>query len=173
MKKDKLIKIILSLILVLFLIISIIFPISNLFIKAFQNKNGNYVGLENFAEYFNDPVTASSLTNSLKVSVTVTIFTIVLAFFFSYGINRSNLKGKSLLKGIALLPLFSPTMTHGIALIYLFGRQGIITKTFNLSISIYGFWGIVFAETIFIFPILFFMMVLAFDSEDYRKYEIN
>ncbi|BBA52388.1 putative 2-aminoethylphosphonate ABC transporter permease subunit [Fusobacterium varium] len=172
MKKDKLIKIILSLILVLFLIISIIFPISNLFIKAFQNKNGNYVGLENFAEYFNDPVTASSLTNSLKVSVTVTIFTIVLAFFFSYGINRSNLKGKSLLKGIALLPLFSPTMTHGIALIYLFGRQGIITKTFNLSISIYGFWGIVFAETIFIFPILFFMMVLAFDSEDYRKYEM-
>ena len=169
MKKDKLIKIILSLILVLFLII---FPISNLFIKAFQNKNGNYVGLENFAEYFNDPVTASSLTNSLKVSVTVTIFTIVLAFFFSYGINRSNLRGKSLLKGIALLPLFSPTMTHGIALIYLFGRQGIITKTFNLSISIYGFWGIVFAETIFIFPVLFFMLVLAFDSEDYRKYEM-
>lgn len=172
MKKDKLIKIILSLILIIFLIISIIFPISNLFVKAFQNKNGNYIGLKNFAEYFNDPVTASSLTNSLKVSITVTILTIAFAFLFSYGINRSNLRGKSLLKGIALLPLFSPTMTHGIALIYLFGRQGIITKTFNLSISIYGFWGIVFAETIFIFPILFFMLVLAFDSEDYRKYEM-
>lgn len=172
MKKDKLIKIMLSLVLVLFLVISIIFPIFNLFIKAFQGKNGNYIGLKNFAEYFSNPVTASSLTNSLKVSITVTILTIILAFLFSYGINRSNLRGKSLLKGIALLPLFSPTMTHGIALIYLFGRQGIITKAFDLSISIYGFWGIVFAETIFIFPVLFFILVLAFDSEDYRKYEM-
>ena len=172
MKKDKLIKIILSLVLVLFLVISIIFPIFSLFIKAFQGKNGSYIGLKNFAEYFSSPVTASSLTNSLVVSITVTVFTIILAFLFSYGINRSNIRGKSLLKGIALLPLFSPTMTHGIALIYLFGRQGIITKALNLSISIYGFWGIVFAETIFIFPVLFFMLVLAFDSEDYRKYEM-
>lgn len=172
MKKDKLIKIILSLVLVLFLVISIIFPIFSLFIKAFQGKNGSYIGLKNFAEYFSSPVTASSLTNSLAVSITVTVFTIILAFLFSYGINRSNIRGKSLLKGIALLPLFSPTMTHGIALIYLFGRQGIITKALNLSISIYGFWGIVFAETIFIFPVLFFMLVLAFDSEDYRKYEM-
>lgn len=172
MKKDKLIKIILSLVLVLFLVISIIFPIFSLFIKAFQGKNGSYIGLKNFAEHFSSPVTASSLTNSLAVSITVTIFTIILAFLFSYGINRSNIRGKSLLKGIALLPLFSPTMTHGIALIYLFGRQGIITKALNLSISIYGFWGIVFAETIFIFPVLFFMLVLAFDSEDYRKYEM-
>ncbi|WP_279119628.1 putative 2-aminoethylphosphonate ABC transporter permease subunit [Fusobacterium varium] len=172
MKKDKLIKIILSLVLVLFLVISIIFPIFSLFIKAFQGKNGSYIGLKNFTEYFSSPVTASSLTNSLAVSITVTVFTIILAFLFSYGINRSNIRGKSLLKGIALLPLFSPTMTHGIALIYLFGRQGIITKALNLSISIYGFWGIVFAETIFIFPVLFFMLVLAFDSEDYRKYEM-
>ena len=172
MKKDKFIKIILSSVLVLFLVISIIFPIFNLFIKAFQGKSGNYIGLKNFVEYFSSPVTASSLTNSLAVSITVTIFTIILAFLFSYGINRSNIRGKSLLKGIALLPLFSPTMTHGIALIYLFGRQGIITKALNLSISIYGFWGIVFAETIFIFPVLFFMLVLAFDSEDYRKYEM-
>lgn len=46
MKKDKLIKIMLSLVLVLFLVISIIFPIFNLFIKAFQGKNGNYIGLK-------------------------------------------------------------------------------------------------------------------------------
>lgn len=82
MKKDKLIKIMLSLVLVLFLVISIIFPIFNLFIKAFQGKNGNYIGLKNFAEYFSNPVTASSLTNSLKVSITVTILTIILAFLF-------------------------------------------------------------------------------------------
>ena len=63
-------------------------------------------------------------------------------------------------------------MTHGIALIYFFGRQGIITKYLGIELSIYGFLGIVLAEIIYIFPILFFMMVLAFDNEDYRKYEM-
>lgn len=38
MKKDKLIKIMLSLVLVLFLVISIIFPIFNLFYKSFPRK---------------------------------------------------------------------------------------------------------------------------------------
>lgn len=172
MLKDKIIKTVLSVILTLFLVVSIIFPVFSLFFKAFQDKKGNYVGIKNFIEYFQNPVTGSSLTNSLTVAVTVTIITIVLALLFSYGINRSKIKGKLFLKGVALLPLFSPTMTHGIALIYLFGRQGIITRAFDLQVNIYGFWGIVLAEIIFIFPVLFFMLVLAFDSEDYRKYEM-
>lgn len=172
MKKDKILKGIIGITIFLFLITSILFPIFNLFLKAFVDKKGNYIGIANFKEYFSNPITASSLTNSLKVSILVTVISLLLAFLFSYGINRSNIKGKIFLKSIAFLPLFAPTMTHGIALIYFFGRQGIITKYLGIELSIYGFLGIVLAEIIYIFPILFFMMVLAFDNEDYRKYEM-
>ncbi|WP_291259003.1 putative 2-aminoethylphosphonate ABC transporter permease subunit [Fusobacterium sp.] len=172
MKKDKLIKKIIGASIFLFLLFSIIFPITNLFLKAFLDKKGNYIGIENFKEYFSNPTTASSLGNSLKVSIVVTIISLVLAFLFSYGINRSNIKGKMFLKSVAFLPLFAPTMTHGIALIYFFGRQGIITKLTGIELPIYGFLGIVLSEIIYIFPILFFMLVLAFDNEDYRKYEM-
>lgn len=172
MKKDKILKEGLGITIFLFLVISILFPVFNLFTKAFIDKKGNYIGINNFIEYFKNPVTASSLGNSLKISITVTLISVILAFLFSYGINRTNIKGKNILKGIAFLPLFAPTMTHGIALIYLFGRQGIITKYIGLKLPIYGFLGIVLAEIIYVFPILFFMMVLSFDNEDYRKYEM-
>ena len=63
-------------------------------------------------------------------------------------------------------------MTHGIALIYIFGRQGIFTKTTGIELPIYGFLGIIIAECLFIFPVLYFMISLSFNNEDYRKYEV-
>lgn len=170
--KNKFFKLFCSCGIIIFFSCSVLLPLMTLFIKAFKNDNGKFIGINNFIEYLKNPVTFSSITNSLKVSITVTLIAVVLAFLFSYSINRTNLKGKLIFKSIALLPLFMPTMTHGISLIYLFGRQGIITKKLGISLPIYGFLGIVIAEIIFVFPVLFFMLLLAFDSEDYRKYEV-
>lgn len=172
MKKEKIYKISLMGLLILFLFVGIIFPLGTLFIKAFQNKKGEFIGLENFAEYFNNPITSSSLKNSFLVAVVVMVLSSVLALTFSYGLNRSKIKGKKILELLALFPLFTPTMTHGIALIYLLGKQGIITRALQLDFNIYGFYGIIIAETLFIFPVLFLMYSLSFKLEDYRTYEV-
>lgn len=156
----------------IFFISSVIFPLFSLFIKAFQDKKGNFIGFKNFAEYFGNPNTSSSLFNSLKVSITVTIIVTILALLFAYGVNRTNVKLKKILNFTALLPLFVPTMAHGIALIYIFGRQGIFTKVTGIELPIYGFLGIMIAECVFIFPVLYFMLSLSFNNEDYRKYEV-
>ncbi|MGL5122751.1 MAG: putative 2-aminoethylphosphonate ABC transporter permease subunit [Fusobacteriaceae bacterium] len=171
MNKNKFFKFLLLIIGILFLLISVILPLGTLFIKTFQDREENFVGMSNFIEYLNNPVTESSLRNSFLVSITVTISVTILALIFTYGMSRSRIKGKKILELIALLPLFSPTMSHGTALIYLLGRHGIITKLFNLNIDIYGFWGIIIAEIMYIFPILFIMYSLSFKLEDYRTYE--
>ncbi len=170
--KNKITKICLLFSISFFMIGLIILPLCSLFIKAFQNKNGEYIGFKNFIDYFSNPNTASSLFNSLKVAGTVTILTVVIAILFAYGVNRTNIKLKRGLNFIALLPLFAPTMTHGIGLIYIFGRQGIFTKFTGVEFPIYGFYGIVLAEIIFIFPVLYFMLALSLKNEDYRKYEV-
>lgn len=169
--RNRVSKLFLSLVIGSFILISIIFPLFSLFVKAFQNKKNEYIGLKNFIEYFNNPNTSSSLLNSLKVSITVTIIVTVMALLFAYGVNRTNIKLKKTLNFIALLPLFVPTMTLGIGFIYIFGRQGIFTKLSGIEIPIYGFYGIVLAEIIFIFPVLYFMFSLSLNNEDYRKYE--
>ncbi|MEG0237037.1 putative 2-aminoethylphosphonate ABC transporter permease subunit [Cetobacterium sp.] len=172
MEKKKLLKIAILMLGIACLTIGIILPLGTLFIKAFQTTDGIFIGLENFREYFRNPITLSSLTNSLKVAILVTIISSIISLLFALGINRSKIRGKRILELLALLPLFTPTMTHGIALIYLFGRQGLFTRYLGIKIEIYGFLGIVIAEIMFIFPVLFLMYSLSLKVEDYRTYEV-
>ena len=172
MQKEKFFKVSLITSMILFFTTVLILPLITLFIKGFQNKEGVYIGFQNFIDYFNNPISASSLKHSLLVSILTTIIVIILALFYAYGITRTKIKGKIILRAVALIPLFAPTMTHGIALIYLFGKQGLITRYLGIELPIYGILGIVMAEVIYIFPILFLMFSLALSSTDYRLYEV-
>ena len=156
---------------ILFLSIFLVLPILMLFAKAFKNFDGDFVGLQNFYEYMGTRGFKISLVNSLTVAILATIIALTLAFVFAYAIERSNLKFKNFYNWIALLPLFAPTMTHGIALIYLFGNQGLLRGLFGENFSIYGLWGIVISEVIYIFPIVYTIILLGLKKADNRLYE--
>ena len=125
-------------IIISFLAVTLLFPIVNLFKQAFYSE-GSFVGLANFSEYLKTPALVSSIKHSFTIALISTTIVIVLAFLYAYALERTHVKGKGILKWIALLPLFAPTMTHGIALIYLFGAQGIITTGFFGKLSSLAF----------------------------------
>ncbi|MBS5950498.1 MAG: putative 2-aminoethylphosphonate ABC transporter permease subunit [Clostridium sp.] len=162
---------IIKIIILVFLTIFLLLPISVLFMRAFQNFNGEFVGMDNFRSYLFSKGFKISLRNSILVSTIATVISIVLAFVYAYGVNRSNIKFKGIFHWTALLPLFAPTMTHGIALIYLFGNKGILTNAFSLDFSIYGMWGIIISEIIYIFPTVYLMFSLGLKNVDNRLYE--
>ncbi|WP_252233980.1 putative 2-aminoethylphosphonate ABC transporter permease subunit [Clostridium sp. ZS1] len=164
-------KYILVIAIILFLAISLIAPLITLFIKAFY-RNNIFIGLDNFKTYFTTASLMSSFKNSIFISIISTIISMILAFSFCYGIERTNIKFKKIFRIIALIPMFAPTMTYGIALIYIFGNKGISRKIFNVTIPIYGKWGIILAEIIYIFPILFLIFSVAFKMIDKRLYEV-
>lgn len=176
--KDEIIKDILTLFILAFLIIIIIFPIGMLICKSFQNNSGEYVGLKNFYDYFTSRNMIISLKNTLFVSTVSSVISIVLAFIFAYGIQRTTIKFKEIFKYIGMLPLFAPTMMHGIALVYMFGRKGAVTTGFfdnfpslAFDINLYGPIGIIIAEVLFIFPQVFLVLNIALSVTDYRLYE--
>ena len=52
-----------------------------------------------------------------------------------------------------------PTITYGFAIIYSFGKQGLITKLFGKQIfDIYGFKGLVLGYVIYTLPIAFILI---------------
>lgn len=176
--KDEIIKEILTLFILAFLIIIIIFPIGMLICKSFQNNSGEYVGLKNFYDYFTSRNMIISLKNTLFVSTVSSVISIILAFIFAYGIQRTTIKFKEIFKYIGMLPLFAPTMMHGIALVYMFGRKGAVTTGFfdnfpslAFDINLYGPIGIIIAEVLFIFPQVFLVLNIALSVTDYRLYE--
>lgn len=159
------------------LAVAILIPLGALFSKAFVDRYGAFVGLANFMNYFSSPSLSRSLGNTLFISVVSTIIAVTLAFLYAYGITRTGLRGKAFFKYVAMLPLFAPTMMHGIALTYLFGNQGLVTTGFfgyfpqGIKIPLYGPAGIIIAEVIYLFPQAFMIFTAALAMTDYRLYE--
>ncbi|MGL5634063.1 MAG: putative 2-aminoethylphosphonate ABC transporter permease subunit [Sarcina sp.] len=153
--------------------IFLIIPLGYLCIQAFMDSEGNFIGLSNFYEYLSSPVLMKSLGNTIFISITSTSIAIALAMLYSYGIRRANVPVKWLFRAIAMLPLFAPTMMHGIGLVYLFGNKGIVTMGLGIDIGLYGAVGIVLAQVIYIFPQVFLILDLAFSCTDYRLYEAS
>ncbi|WP_088830271.1 putative 2-aminoethylphosphonate ABC transporter permease subunit [Paenibacillus tyrfis] len=163
-------------IVVLLLLTAVLFPLGVLFAKAFLDREGAFVGLATFVRYFSTPALSQSLTNTIYVSVLSTGIAVTLAFFYAYGVIRTAIRGKGFFKMIALVPLFAPTMMHGIALTYLFGNQGLVTNgLFGLvpgfKIELYGPVGIIMAEVIYLFPQAFLILAASLAVTDYRLYE--
>ncbi|HAS83039.1 MAG TPA: putative 2-aminoethylphosphonate ABC transporter permease subunit [Verrucomicrobia bacterium] len=119
-----------------------------------------------------------SALNSLMVGLITTTIAVTLAFFYAYGLTRTSIRGKMLLRIVALLPLFAPTMLFGLSLVYMFGNKGIVTSGFfgklpwlAFDINLYGFNGIVMAETAFTFPPAMMILSVALMHTDARMYE--
>jgi ABC-type glycerol-3-phosphate transport system permease component len=109
------------------------------------------------------------LGNSLKVSLSVAIIVVPLAYLFAYALQRTLIPGKTLWRGLSLLPLMAPSMLPGIALVYLFGNQGLLRGL--LSDNIYGFWGIVLGEVIYTFPHALMILLSALSLADARLFD--
>lgn len=167
-----------SLILLLALLAAgLVLPLLFMFRQAFLSPDGSYAGLRYFRAYLESPALLESLRHTVSISVMTTVIAVPLAFLLAYALARSAIRGKALFKAIALLPLFAPTMMHGIGLTYLFGNQGFVTTglfgllPFELRIPLYGPVGIIISEVVYTFPQAFLILSAALSVSDYRLYE--
>ena len=157
--------------LVVWLMLVIAFPLWALLSKSFQNANGEFVGLANYARYFSTPTLYGSIINSVGVAIVTTVIVIPLAFTYAYALTRSRMPFKGLFYAGALLPLFAPSLLSAISLIYLFGNQGLLKDLLGGG-SIYGAPGIVVAQVFYCFPHALIIAVTALGLADARLYEV-
>ncbi|MDR2295993.1 MAG: putative 2-aminoethylphosphonate ABC transporter permease subunit, partial [Clostridiales Family XIII bacterium] len=145
-------------------------PLFSLFSKAFLDKDGHFAGLRNYAEYFGGPSLSTSVRNTADVSLVTTVCSVLLGFAYAYGLTRTNMRGKAFFRYTALIPIFLPTVVHALGLVYIFGRQGILTGL-GVETELYGRFGIILSEIIYTFPQAFLMFVVALEVADGRLYE--
>ncbi len=142
---------------------------SNTF-RRVQMRPVKSTGIGNFVNYFSTPALFNSVKNSVFIAVISTIVTVTLAFWFAYGLNRSCMRYKGLFRLVAMAPILVPSLLPGIALVYLFGNQGIL-KELLFGASIYGPIGIVIGSVFFTFPHAFIIISTALAISDARLYE--
>ena len=99
----------------LYMCVALAFPMYAILSKGLQNKDGEFIGIENYINYFESPALVYSIYNSLFVSIITTFITVTLAFVFAYALTRSCMIGKTIFRSIAMIPILLPSLLAGIA----------------------------------------------------------
>ncbi|MFW1923612.1 putative 2-aminoethylphosphonate ABC transporter permease subunit [Acinetobacter geminorum] len=154
------------------LTLAIIAPLMMLFETAFFDENQNLVGLENFYNYFASPALLSSIFNSMWVACAATVITVFLASIYAFALTNVNIKGKGFFKVVAFLPILAPSLLPSLALVYLFGKQGVFKPLLG-DIQIYGPIGILISYCFWLFPAILMLMMVSFRSVDQRLIEAS
>ena len=93
------------LVIAIYLVIALAFPLYVMFSKSLENSQGAFVGFQNYLEYFNTPALVYSIQNSLFIGVVTTTITVTIAFILAYALTRSRMPGKPVFKTIAMIPI--------------------------------------------------------------------
>lgn len=102
------------------------------------------------------------LGRSIWIASISGVVTTILAFFLAYTIHYTNLPGiwKKVIRLAAVAPMLLPTITYGFAIIYSFGKQGLLTRILGFQLfDIYGFWGLLLGYVIYTLPVSFLLIL--------------
>lgn len=139
--KEREIKGIYAAVLMVFLVFLLI-PILLLLGKSFEGSSG--FTLARYGEILTGKDFSGVLGRSIWIASISGVVTTILAFFLAYTIHYTNLPGiwKKVIRLAAVAPMLLPTITYGFAIIYSFGKQGLLTRILGFQLfDIYGFWG--------------------------------
>lgn len=112
-------------------------------------------------DFFRTPYFTRPLINSIVLAFAVGLFGTVTGFLLAYGFERARIPGRKLSDVISTVPVIAPPFIVAIAAIMLFGRNGFIVKHIlggYEPFSVYGFWGLVIAETLAYFPTAYLVL---------------
>jgi len=136
---------------------------------------GDGLGLGNYTSIVMSNDFKQVMLNSFFVATLSALSATLLAFILAYTVHWTNLpKGfKLFIKLASLFPMLLPTVTYGFAIIYTFGKQGLLTQIlgFQLFEHIYGFYGMWLGYTIYTLPIAFLLLNNTFQYLD-KKFVI-
>lgn len=155
--KEREIKGIYAAVLMVFLVFLLI-PILLLLGKSFEGSSG--FTLARYGEILTGKDFPGVLGRSIWIASISGVVTTILAFFLAYTIHYTNLPGiwKKVIRLAAVAPMLLPTITYGFAIIYSFGKQGLLTRILGFQLfDIYGFWGLLLGTLAASFVQCFFL----------------
>ena len=156
--------------LVLFLVLFLALPLLAILAKSVTDSDGAWAGLSVVSGIIGADGFLAMVGRSLTVGVVTMLLVVPCAYGFAYGLTRTRLPGRGMLRTIALLPLLAPSLLPGIALVYLLGNQGLL-KGLTGGATIYGFWGIVVGEAFYTFPHALMILLTGLTLADGRLYD--
>lgn len=120
------------------------------------------------------PIVTDALRLSLTAAFAATIASLVLGIPLAWVLARAEFPGRSALRAVVLLPMVLPPVVGGAALLFAFGRRGLLGgPVYDASGFLLPFstWGVVVATTFVALPFLVITVEAGLRSADPRYEE--
>ena len=141
---------------ILLLLLFVVYPLLKVLIFSLTDADGNF-SLANLTTILTTSRYLAVFGRTMLLGVIVAVIATFIGYVFAYTITRTNVPCKGFLKTIATLPILSPPFILSLSIIFLFGKQGFITKTL-LGITgnnVYGMGSLVVVQVMSFFPIAY------------------
>lgn len=151
------------------LILFFAYPMIIVFLRSITV--GDSYGVGNYVEVLGSSGFWRATRHSLVMGGATTLVSVFLGFIIAHGLYRCAFPGKWLIRAIIVLPLLAPSLVQALGLIFLLGRNGVISRALGVEIEIYGFWGLLIANTLYALPQAVMIIGAALVLLDARTYE--
>jgi len=103
------------------------------------------------------PYVWQTFSNTLVLAGTSASVATLAGFVLAFAVTRTSLPGKRLVHAVALLPIISPPFIMALAVVLLFGRSGLITRSvFGIrNANVYGFQSLILIQCLAFTPIAY------------------
>ena len=150
----------------------LVYPLMGLLKQSVFNDDGQFTWA-NFQRFFTytNGYYLKPIWNSIKVTVSSTLVSLVLGIPIAYFYSFYKIKGAKVLFVVSVLCSMSAPFIGAYSWILLMGRSGVITKfltnVLGMTVgNIYGFKGILLVQSLKFFPLVFIYMNGAFKNID-------
>lgn len=159
-----------SIVLFLLFVVFLLYPLFGILKQSMISEDGK-LSFVQFSKFFSQKYYTNTISNSIKVTIAVTLCSLLVGIPMSYFYTFYRIKLSKLVFTISILCCMSAPFLGAYSWILLLGRSGVITTFFReiLGInigSIYGFGGILLVQTLKFFPLVFIYMNGAFRNID-------
>ncbi len=141
------------------LVVFAVIPLVKVLIQSFISYEGT-VSFDAYLRAFTSEENFKALSHSLTLGAASGILSTAIGFLFAYSAAYVHMRWKRLFNLIAMLPIVSPPFAIALSIILLFGSRGLISYTLLglQDVNIYGFRGLLFAQTLSYFPIAYLLL---------------
>jgi molybdate transport system permease protein len=125
----------------------------------------------NFWSAVSNDASRTALVLSLRTSVVATLLALIFGTPLAWFLANSNLRGRSLVRALIILPMVLPPVVGGVALLFAFGRRGLMGGLLNDWFGIrlaFTETATVMAQFFVAAPFFVVVMEAAFDQVDQR-----
>ena len=156
---------------ILVLLFIVIAPVARLLVSSFQSTDTHAFTLENYAIAWGHARDLVAVGNSLRYALEVTILSAIFAVPIAWGVSRTDMPAKGLVRALILGAFITPPYLGAIGWILLGGpNAGWLNRVFMALtgsssgfMSVYSFGGLVLVTALYAFPYIFVFTSAALD----------